>query len=332
MAYKLIKSRSPFYVQFASNEAVVTCDLTVWTGTISSKPVTASYNLSKEPVSGQATFEIGELIRDFIAHTSTTAGRVWVEVVTGDGVASDVTNTYLATEGYTIFNEGLQHEGTLEVSQGYGLPTETSSASLRTYRVVCPEGISSTIPAFTYVGTNSGTDDTAGTIVDQPYTSVATQVTKSENGITHITYIDRFRCSKFDIAKITYINKAGGRANFFFTMKSKEMLSSSSDSFQRSLSDFGSLSANNGLHAHRKRILGAKQSFTLNTDYIAEYYTKQIEEIFLSEYVWLTVGSGDAVPVNIDDSSLEKKRHVNDMLIQYTFNVTTAANYLNTVR
>ena len=330
MAYKLINSRSPFYVQFASTELLVTCDLTVWTGTISAKPA-VSYALSKEPIDGQATFEIGELIRDYIAHTTTTAGRVWVEVVTGDGVATDVTKTYLATEGYTTFDEGLQHEGTIETVQGYALPTETSSVSLKTYRMVAPESTASTIPSFNYTGTNAGTDDTAGQLADQSFSGASSSVTKSANSITHTCYIDRFRCSKYNVALLSYINKQGGRANFYFTMKSKEMLTSSSDSFQRSLSDFGSLSANNGLHAHRKRILGAKQSFSLNTDYISEYYTKQIEEIFLSEYVWLTV-NGKLIPVNIDESSFEKKTHVNDSLIQYSFNVTTAANYLNTVR
>lgn len=331
MAYKLIQTRSPFYVQYSSTEPLVTCALTMWTGLISAKPVTASYTLSREPISGEATFEIAELVRGFISHTSTTEGRVWVEVVTSDGVGATVTDTHLATEGYTIFTEGLQHEGTINTSEGYMLPIESDNGSTITYRHLLPDSTAGTVPTLTYTATNAGTDSTASQITSATVTSGSTSISKTENSKTHVVYIDRFNCSKHEAVKLSYINKRGGMSDFYFTLKSTESLSQSSDSFNRSLTDVNNLSANNSLHAHRKRIISSKQSFTINTDWISEYYVKQIEEIFLSEFVWITY-NGVTFPVNLDDNGIVKKSHVNDKLINYTMNVTTAANYINDVR
>lgn len=327
MSYKLINTRSPFYVQYSSSEASVSLDLTVWTGTISSKPATADYELSKEPTSGAATFEIAELIRDYISHTSTAVGRVWVEVSAYDGVAATVTNTYLATEGYTIYSEGMQHDGTIGTVAGYALPEE----SAYNYRMLLPENTAGVVNSLNYVATGAGTDDSDNQITETAIGTSATSVQKTEDAITYTVNIDRLPCSKYDVAKLRYVNKFGGFSDFYFSLKSMETLQTSSDSFLRSLSDFSTLSNNNGLHANRKRIIGSKQSFRLNTDFIAEYYVKQLEELFLSEYVWLDY-DGDTIPVNIQSNTLEKKKHVNDKLIQYEFSVETAAEYLNMVR
>ena len=326
MSYKLINTRSPFYVQYASTEASVSLDLTVWTGTISSKP-SVSYEMSKEPTSGAATFEIAELIRDYINHNSNTAGRVWVEVKTYDGVAATVTNTYLATEGYTLYSEGMQHDGTISTVTGYALPEESAF----NYRMLLPENTAGVVSSLVYTATNAGTDDTANQITYATVGTATSQIQKTENAVTYTVVIDRLPCSKYDVAKLRYVNKFGGFSDFYFSLKSMETLSTSSDSFLRSLSDFSSLSNGNGLHANRKRITGSRQSFRLNTDFINEYYVKQLEELFLSEYVWLTY-DGDTIPVNIQSNTLEKKKHVNDKLIQYEFSVETAAEYLNMVR
>ena len=55
----------------------------------------------------------------------------------------------------------------------------------------------------------------------------------------------------------------------------------------------------------------------------------------LSEYVWLKltdVASGEYFSVNLKDEKIVKKNHLNDKLIQYTFKVETASEYINTVR
>ena len=64
---------------------------------------------------------------------------------------------------------------------------------------------------------------------------------------------------------------------------------STSESFKRNVVNYGSLSTTNVEHASRKLIKASKQSFTINTDYINEYYVKQLEELILSEYVWASI-------------------------------------------
>ena len=64
--HKQIYTRTPFYTQYTSTEDVVTLELRVWAGSESNKPVTPSYTLSRT-ASGEAfTFEIAELINDYI--------------------------------------------------------------------------------------------------------------------------------------------------------------------------------------------------------------------------------------------------------------------------
>jgi hypothetical protein len=144
--------------------------------------------------------------------------------------------------------------------------------------------------------------------------------------------VDVLRCSKYEAINLMYVNKSGMKTYFPFILKSIEKIKSSSDTFNRSLVDYNGLSSNSGLHASRRRITGTKQSFVLNSDWIAEYYVKQLEELLLSEYVWLVKGADNPVPVNVTTSTMEKKTHLNDKLINYSIELETASNYINTVR
>ena len=77
-----------------------------------------------------------------------------------------------------------------------------------------------------------------------------------------------------------------------------------------------------------------KQTFTINTDYISEYYVEQIEELLLSEYVWALnpLIDNEYVPVVVTDKKVLKKNHLNDKLIQYTIAYEMASNYINSIR
>ena len=151
------------------------------------------------------------------------------------------------------------------------------------------------------------------------------------NGETRKVFVDVLRCSKFDAVNLLYVNKLGFKTKFPFILKSTEKISVESDSFSRSTVDYGALTLNTSSHSSRKRIKDTKQSFVLNSDWIAEYYVSQFEELMLSEYVWLEKGSL-TLPVNITTSKLDKKTHINDKLINYSIEVETASNYINTIR
>ena len=177
-----------------------------------------------------------------------------------------------------------------------------------------------------------------------PVTTTSTTMVKSKlvddkdttvdfdfNGETRKVFVDVLRCSKFDAVNLLYVNKFGFKTKFPFILKSTEKISVESDSFSRSTVDYGTLTLNTSSHSSRKRIKDTKQSFVLNSDWIAEYYVSQFEELMLSEYVWLEKGSL-TLPVNITTSKLDKKTHINDKLINYSIEVETASNYINTIR
>ena len=64
-------TRSPFYFQSANGEQS-TLEIRVWTGSSTAVPANATYTLSKEHNSaGYATYEISELIRDYITQDYT---------------------------------------------------------------------------------------------------------------------------------------------------------------------------------------------------------------------------------------------------------------------
>ena len=354
--YRNINVRSPFYTQFSTSEQFVDLELRIWTGDVSTdKPLNYDYTMQKEASSSVATFEIAELIRDYLSHTnSLSSGTVWVEVKMSDtGDAADEAIIYLASEGYRNYVQGLQHDGESFESDFCALPN-TSDVS----RVFVTENKSTVIPV--YVQPQNTTDWNYETFnlsgvsngtIDWPMTTQSSEqfrhivvthnisrVLISFDGTYCEIFVDALDCNKWNTGGsviLQYVNKFGAKARMPFSLKFTEKIRTSSDTFQRNMTDYSNLTTGNNLHVSRKRILTAKQSFVINSDWMSEYYVDQMEEILLSEYVWAllpSVNGNDYQSVNITTSEMGKKNHLNDKLIQYNFSIETAADYINTVR
>ena len=169
------------------------------------------------------------------------------------------------------------------------------------------------------------------------------------NGITKTIYHDVFDCNKYNneqalsigisstYAKtsrpviLSYVNKHGAKNTFAFTLKHTQEMQSKSSTFHRNVTDYTNLNRNKSIHSTRKVIGNTKQTFTINTDYINEYYVEQIEELLLSEYVWARnpLIDSEYVPVIVTDKKVLKKNHLNDKLIQYTISYEMSGNYIN---
>ena len=346
--YRSLNVRSPFFTQLSTTQILVNCEVRLWKGdVVTDLPVDYTYLLTKEPTSGASTFEVAELARDFLAHSSSlTSGYCWMQIKMVDGDQTDVVDTYLISEGYTLYTEGLQSNAQTPAYDFVGLPLDVIDK-----RIMVTESGTNVIP---YYSSSNGVDysieayDLSNTSLGENLISEKTNssqmvrnfiVTPSMsyvffdfNDNEQNVIVDVLRCSKYEAINLMYVNKYGMKTYFPFILKSIEKIKSSSDTFNRSLVNYSSLNSNSGLHASRKRITGTKQSFVLNTDWIAEYYVKQLEEVLLSEYVWLVKGAENPVPVNITTSTMEKKTHVNDKLINYSIELETASNYINTVR
>lgn len=111
-----INTRSPHYVSINTISYSALLNITIWTGQESSPPSVNDYQLKKIRLgsSSSVTFEISELIRDFIEITfdgNYTGQAVWVKtVITGNSLAGGVINgpfteTNLALDSYSYFQE-----------------------------------------------------------------------------------------------------------------------------------------------------------------------------------------------------------------------------------
>ena len=217
---------------------------------------------------------------------------------------------YIKTEGFII--EGIQEPA------GNILTSSSSQGLIRTFKV----------------------DDNVG------------RIELNLNGIDKTIYHDVFDCNKYNneqaitlgvsstYAKtsrpviLSYVNKHGAKNTFAFTLKHTQEMQATSSNYTRNVIDYTNLNRNKNLHSTRKVIGDTKQTFTINTDYISEYYVEQIEELVLSEYVWALnpLIDNEYVPVMITDKKVTKKNHLNDKLIQYTISYEMASNYINSNR
>jgi len=346
--YRPIFTRSPFFVQKSSTDLIVNCEIRLWTGALAAKPFDYTYLLSKEVFDSKATFEISELLRDYINHTSATSnGAVFVEVTLED-TTNSVVETYMALEGYNTYLEASQTN--LQTPDYYKVLLPNTNGFME---VLVGEGMDNNIPVifnnsgnleddFSYETFNGATSNgvvqvaaptsTTDFITNIPVTNLITKVDITINSIDYPVFVKKVDCSKFDKLSLMYVNKGGAKSYMPFDLKHIEKLNLSSKSFGRSLMNYGTLSNNSTLHSSRKMLGNIKQSFELNTNWLDEYYVQHIEELMLSEYVWL-IGYGDnAIPVNITDSNFIKKNHLNDKLFNYTVSVEASNNYINTIR
>jgi len=299
---------------------------------------------------------------------------VWVEAQINDFTLSAVTTeTYLATEGYTTHTEAVQKTGDAFTDSFVMLPTdmygnyrltgaqgETSMCQIMTNAtnftdwIVTENYLVGAPLTYQYTPVLVGSSNTI--IQTLLLTDNTVSVDFDLDGETATLHHDIFDCNKYntplpvdsvgytrplyydaDLQRpvvLNYVNKYGAKNSFAFTLKHTEDITSTSESFKRNVVNYGSLSTTNVEHASRKLVKAAKQSFTINTDYINEYYVQQLEELILSEYVWASIPhvSSGLIPVTITDKKIAKKNHINDKLIQYTFTLEVARDYINTIR
>jgi len=114
----VINVRSPFYVSINTENvsiSYVTLDIRVWSGAIGSVPFTPQYSLKKFKVFHLTSFEISELIKDYIdiAFDGDYIGQAnYVKTIiktfnVSNSLLSSVTSTRPAFDSYSYFEEPL---------------------------------------------------------------------------------------------------------------------------------------------------------------------------------------------------------------------------------
>lgn len=336
-----INIRSPFYIKKTGTVAggtTATLNLRIWTGDeTTGLPSTNTYELSKtgtiDGSNWSAVFEISELVRDYLDITFDgiySSQVIWVRDV-------GASTNYLAFDGYGYFDEGIN--------------PELSRDSLISNSVVWkPEGENVILPVFV--------EDTTAVQVRKGGSLVRTiSVSDSSNTNAKIKYfgiigdeadlvrivltgddvdieIKNMECSQYDEQKITFLNKLGALQEIFFFKKSVETLEASKETYKSNLvtHSFSAAAAySQTRHQFSDFNVQGKERITLNTGFVSEDYNAPIEELMLSERVWLKRG-GTTYPVRPLTKSTTFKTSLNDKMVDYTMEFEYAFDKIQNVR
>ena len=299
---------------------------TTATGMLSAKITIAidtelRYTIIKNAINNVVVFDIAELCRDYIEHSfgqTNPAETVTIstqitqyDAANGNGNATVLTAVGdVGYDGYGKFSDGVSP--TIESVTG----TTLGTALQTNLDIYMPPNTSGYIPV-SYGGgsvTFSGTD-----------------TTKPIGSPLRTFIIHRICDSKFGSSKITFLNRFGALQEMYFFHKSTEDINTTSESYKRNIFNYATSSYSSTDHQMQKFNTNATKKTTLNTPFVAEGYNEAIEELMLSEYVWLTQGSVTH-PVTPSTKSLRFKTSVNDKLVQYTIEFDHTSDVINNVR
>jgi len=305
--------RSPYYVyktRAGASSAKLELDIE---GTL-------RYTIIKNTPTETVTFEIADLVRDYLDITYTGTYQNQKVVVAGeikyyDGVnatgsliGNPDTFTHNAFDGYwDYWNDSSTKD---YCSTGDCMMQDNTT-------VYVPEGQGGFIPVLA-----------AGSIIYNSFTSATTSIAVGNPAVT--VTISRTQCSYYNPIKITFVNKYGALQDIYFDAKSTEILNTTQESYKSSnISTQGTYSKTS--HQYKTLSKLGREVMTLNTGFIDEGMNESMKQLMLSEQVWMTMQS-QVHPVNITSPSLQMKTKVNDKLINYTIQVEHAHEHIDNVR
>jgi hypothetical protein len=314
-------------------------------------------------------FEISEFVRDnfnfefdgsnYISNTQWLT--VEATLYNDTTVLSTETANYLAFDGYTEYTDGLNAQGSRDlmqttktiiipegetvkvpvysedvvsvityrysegfaISQGrWDLETQTwdvnedywDDSSTATVNVVTDTAALSAgkIAYFTI-------DDTIGRVDVQTAGTTTTLLVKPTNGYC-----------KHGYRKLTFINKHGAYQDLFFMGASKDTVSFTGSEYKAAKINFDTMSYSQTSGQYKRYDVNSNVTKRLSTGWVYEDMNSAIEEMLMSEAMWLTE-DGVTVPVLPVTNSLEKIKHVDKNLINYDIDFKLAYDNNNSV-
>ena len=327
-------------------------NLSIWTGTSSNKPTESTFVISKTKVATDPdiNFEIGELVNDYLSpvfnndYGSTTNGNIdcvfvnaFTRLFDESDVAFDFNNpvdrTFVAVNGYGDFTDG-------------GTPELSRNALITANHVYVPENTASKIPIFAEgvgkfiiqpAGTTTQVTDNGNTNQKIQYISVPANQTSvaiydtNDSTLLKTILITNVCEPTFTPYKISFLNKLGAIQDLFAFKKTTEKFNVSDATYKTNTIDntTGSYSTYKG--QEQRYNVNAKSSISLNTGFMDEDSNATIEELFLSENVWIRINN-QTLPIIPKTKSLQIKTKLNDRLINHSIDFEFAFNKINNVR
>jgi hypothetical protein len=302
------------------------------------------YELSKTRLSTQDNilFEISELVRDYIDITfnndylSTTK---WVTAITrlydSDGEefasGSPVTNHYLAMDGYGYFEDGInpQLSDNLLISNNTLYLPENTAGKLPIFA----EGVGKvTIDSVDTQITDDGNSNQKIQYVTIPADSSTIQVYDTDDTTLLKTVTVNNVCEpKFTPYKLTFVNKFGAYQDMYFFKKSVESMAITDELYKANIINTSTLTYPTYKGQQERYNVSATKKVVLNSGFVNEDYNLAIEELLLSENVWIR-WEGRTLPIIVRTKEHTYKTSLNDKLINHTLEFEFAFSKINNIK
>lgn len=278
---------------------------------------TLRYSITKNAINNVVVFDISEIARDYIEHSfsqsnpsSTIAISTTLTQYTGlNGTGTATALSAVSDVGYDGYGEFSEGINPTIGSTGQAIQTNTD--------IYLPDNTASYIPI------NYSTGKIA----------ISTTDTIKQIGSPLVTFtINRVCDTKFGSTKVTFVNKFGALQELYFFFKQQETVNVSSENYKSNLvTNTSPATYDTTRHQVSTYNVNAKEAISLNTPFVADNYNLALEELLLSEHIWLTK-DGTTYPIAPKTKSLQKKTSVNDRLVQYTMEFEYAFDKINNVR
>lgn len=286
---------------------------------------TLRYELAKV-IADSATFEISELIRDYIDISYNGTMPTALDITTNsNGYCADVSLGW----------------GAYDNPEGTGTPIYVGGVSLvayDAYKLFDETGYNYSLPSTNVLLTSKTIwlpDNTAGVF----YYTNATAITRYDIGTTTVgnitvagetVTIKRQDCSIYDPVKLVFVNRFGMLQELWFFGKTIESSSVQGDNY-KSASISANGSYNRYEHQFKKFDIKGKKKYVINSGFVSEGYNDSMNELLLSEQVWMHYDN-DVKPINVITSDVTYRTSLNDKLVQYTLEVEQAYDLISTMR
>ena len=336
------------------------------------KPSNPNYTLTATAYTNSngnkyAEIDIAPYCRDWIDPSfdfsqSDPSNAVWIEwdlyytTSTSTGLILDSSSTAVGLDGFSYFEEGYNKalpQSVLLSGNYIVLPTgqdttipvlQDNLVNFKLYAEKTLSGGETPLATVTFPGTsNESTDviyyaDTT-TGAGTPHTVVFDFSGSIADQTVYLRYNNECRNTPIEVA---FINRYGAIQRAWMFGNSKQTLSVTENKYKRNLlTGTGSYDA----LSHQNSILNKNgtMSVVCNTGFYREESNYIWQEMMLSEKVWLytaedtiftTVYSASNItmPVNVVDTQIQYKNHLDDKLINYTFTFEYAGDRINSVR
>tara|TARA_B110000208_G_scaffold177004_1_gene223863 strand:+ start:58 stop:1080 length:1023 start_codon:yes stop_codon:yes gene_type:complete len=303
-------------------------------------------NKNKSSTSSFVLFEVSELVRDYlnIKYNGTPLASDFSSVVvltytwySGLAGAGTVIGTPYVVNAFGIDAYGYYENGSNPTTtKGYMQSNDVIYKFAGQYLRIPLDTNNVTEIVFNFEG-----DEESQSLINPSTTEVFNHfelqsadcdevVITTTDGVKTIKVLTLDAC-KFQPVKLSFINKWGALQDLIFFKKSIKKINAKRESYNRSISNSDSGVYDVNVHQTKTYNVQASKKITVNTGFVSEDYNAPMEELLLSELVWMTIGSV-ITPMNVEKKDMVFKTSLNNKLVDYTLELSYAYNTINNIR